>query len=82
MPPRLNTKERPGTFWQVMGAGDTHAKTLIAQLKAQGFRASPAVSGGDMLVRVVVGPYDDEASLAEVRSKLEAAGYRVIRSWR
>ena len=54
MPPRLNTKERPGTFWQVMGAGDTHAKTLIAQLKAQGFRASPAVSGGDMLVRVVV----------------------------
>jgi beta-lactamase regulating signal transducer with metallopeptidase domain/cell division septation protein DedD len=82
MPPRLNTKERPGTFWQVMGASDTHAKTLIAQLKAQGFRASPAVSGGDMLVRVMVGPYDDEASLAEVRSKLEAAGYRVIRSWR
>jgi len=31
---------------------------------------------------VMVGPFADDASLAEARSKLEAAGYRVIRTWR
>jgi cell division septation protein DedD len=81
MPSPHNANERPGTFWQVMSPADTPAKTLIAQLKAQGFRAGSAVSVGDMLVRVMVGPFADDASLSEARSKLEAAGYRVIRSW-
>ncbi len=74
-------RERPGTFWQVMGAADTPAKTLIAELKAAGFPAGSALNARDGLVRVIVGPYPDDASLADARAKLETAGYRVIRSW-
>lgn len=81
MPARHNAVERPGTFWQVQGSGDIPAKALITRLNEQGFRAGPAVSGADMQVRVMVGPFSDGPSLAEARSKLEAAGYRVLRSW-
>lgn len=69
------------TFWQVIDATETPAKTLIVQLKAAGFPAGSALNARDNLVRVVVGPYPDDASLAEARSKLETAGYRVIRPW-
>lgn len=75
---------QPGTYWQVTGSGETPAKALIAELKAHGFPANWVFegSGRDALVRVMVGPFADDASLAEARSKLEAAGYRVIRTWR
>jgi cell division septation protein DedD len=68
----------------VTGNGETPAKALIAELKAHGFPANWVFegSGRDALVRVMVGPFADDASLAEARSKLEAAGYRVIRTWR
>jgi hypothetical protein len=69
------------TFWKVTGATDTPARKLIVELKIAGFPAGSAMNGSDSLVRVIVGPYSDDASLADARSKLEAAGYRVIRSW-
>jgi hypothetical protein len=38
------------------------------------------MTSGDSAVRVMVGPYPDGATLTEARSRLEAAGSRVIRS--
>ena len=75
---------QPGTYWQVKGNGETPAKALIAQLKAQNFAAHWVFtgSGGNALVRVMIGPFADDVSLAEARSRLEAAGFRVIRTWR
>jgi cell division septation protein DedD len=64
-----------------MGAADMPAKELTGQLKAAGFPAGSALTGADGAVRVIVGPYPGDATLAEARSRLEAAGYRVIRSW-
>jgi cell division septation protein DedD len=74
----------PGTYWQVTGNGETPAKALIAQLKAHDLPAHWVLTGtgGNALVRVMVGPFADDASLAEARSKLEAAGCRIIRTWR
>jgi cell division septation protein DedD len=64
-----------------MGAADMPAKQLIAELKAAGFAAGSALTTGDSAVRVIVGPYPDGTTLVQARSNLEAAGYRVIRSW-
>ena len=82
MPAPLNPAERPGSYWQVVGAAsDTPAKALMTQLNAQNFPARFVISAGDRLVRVMAGPYPDDASLAAARSRLEAAGFRVIRAW-
>lgn len=73
--------QKQGTFWQVLGAGPMSAKQLIDELQAAGFPAGSVRNSQDEKVRVVVGPYQDDASLAGARTRLEAAGYRVIRSW-
>jgi cell division septation protein DedD len=73
--------DRAGTYWQVMGATGAPARKLIVELNIAGFPAGSYMTGSDSAVRVIVGPYPDDTSLAAARSKLEAAGYRVIRSW-
>jgi cell division septation protein DedD len=70
----------PGQFWQVLGAGDMRAMDLFLALKGKGFNGAMH-AGSDNLVRVVVGPYFDEASVSSARTALEAAGFRVIRKW-
>jgi beta-lactamase regulating signal transducer with metallopeptidase domain len=81
MPGPRNTRERTGAYWQVVGASPMSAKQLIGDLKIAGFPAGSAMTGRDKEIRVIVGPYPDDASLAEARTKLESAGYRVLRSW-
>jgi beta-lactamase regulating signal transducer with metallopeptidase domain/cell division septation protein DedD len=81
MSPLANGSEATGSFWQVTGSGDTPAKTLMTQLKSQGFPVRFVLHGRDSLIRVMVGPFADDAARAEARSKLEAAGYRVVRAW-
>ena len=81
MPAPLNPAERPGTYWQVAGPEGMPAKALMGQLNAQNFPARFVVSGADRMVRVMVGPFAAEAALASARSRLEGAGFRVIRQW-
>jgi cell division septation protein DedD len=81
MSPLANGSEATGSFWQVTGSGDTPAKTLMTQLKSQGFPVRFVLHGRDSLIRVMVGPFADDAARAEARSKLEEAGYRVVRAW-
>ncbi len=81
MPSPINGPDRPGSYWQVTGAGDTSAKALMEQLQARNFPARFVISGFDQQVRVMVGPFSDEASLAGARSRLESAGFHVIRAW-
>ena len=78
MPAHLSRERRKGDFWQVVGAADMPAKELIAQLKAAGFPAGSAMTSGDSAVRVMVGPYPDDATMTIALSELQAAGYRVL----
>jgi beta-lactamase regulating signal transducer with metallopeptidase domain len=81
-PPKPAAREipMPGQFWQVLGAGDMRAMDLFLALKGKGFNGAMH-AGSDHLVRVVVGPYFDEASIASAKTALDAAGFRVIRKW-
>ena len=70
----------PGQFWQVLGEGDMRAMDLFLALKGKGFN-SAMHAGSDNLVRVVVGPYFDESSVAKAKTSLEMAGFRAVRKW-
>ena len=81
-PPRTrNTAEVPGTFWQVTGANDMPAGTLIRLLEDKGFRPLATQMREDNLVRVMVGPYNDPQSLERAKEALQAAGVQPIRTW-
>jgi hypothetical protein len=80
MPAMHNGGERPGALWQVVGGSPMAAKALIAELKAAGFSAGAAF-GPDKQVRVMVGPFTDDAARDAVKAKLESLGYRVLRAW-
>jgi beta-lactamase regulating signal transducer with metallopeptidase domain len=78
--PGLHHAEIVGLFWQVVGGTVMPAKVLIAELKAAGF-PSGAAFGPDKQVRVMVGPFTDDAARDAVKAKLESLGYRVLRAW-
>lgn len=75
-----NQAERYGTFWHVMGDPNTPAKTLLRLLKDQGFPVG-LMTGRDNQAWIIVGPYHDGQSQAQAKSKLEAAGFHVLREW-
>jgi beta-lactamase regulating signal transducer with metallopeptidase domain len=81
-PPKRGPHEipLPGQYWQVLGASDMRAMDLFLELKGKGFN-SAMHAGSDNLVRVVVGPYFDESSIAKAKTSLEMAGFRPIRKW-
>ena len=56
------------------------AMDLFLALKGKGFN-SAMHAGSDNLVRVVVGPYFDESSVAKAKTSLEMAGFRAVRKW-
>jgi len=68
----------PGSFWQVMAVAQPDAEVVVRTLKDKGF---PAVmsQGPNNLVRVLVGPYSDTASMGKAKTELENAGFRPIR---
>lgn len=68
------------TGWQVTG-GDVSANSLIAALKAKGIENVRITIGSDQLVRIFVGPFNDQPTADRMRSALEAAGFQVIRRW-
>lgn len=80
-PQRAATAESPGQYWQVLGANAAMpAMDLFRSLGAKGFQVA-MLAGDDKLVRVMVGPYFDKASLAKAKSDLETAGYQPLRMW-
>jgi beta-lactamase regulating signal transducer with metallopeptidase domain len=81
MPQPHNPSERPGMFWQVLGADGLTANALIGSLKQKGFNASAVMAAHDNLVRVVAGPYSDVQSFEQAKAAIEAAGFRVLRQW-
>lgn len=64
----------PGSFWQVMAVPQADADVIIKTLKNKGF---PALSspGPNNLTRVLVGPYNDTASMGKAKTDLENAGF-------
>ncbi len=57
------------------------AIALFRQLKGKGFEAVIHMPT-DHNVRVLAGPYFDQTAASEAKSRLIAAGFRVISNWR
>ncbi|HEV2448142.1 MAG TPA: M56 family metallopeptidase [Candidatus Sulfopaludibacter sp.] len=75
-----NTREVPGTYWQVVAASAMTASALSQSLKSRGFE-NRLIYAADKLARVMVGPYNDPQSLEQAKAALAAAGVRVVRQW-
>jgi cell division septation protein DedD len=71
------TEPEPGqTFLQVSAVARPEAEILVQTLAKRGFRALLAPGPDDAKYRVLVGPAQDAAAIAKLRSELEQAGFR------
>jgi hypothetical protein len=63
-----------GSFWQVIALAEADADIIASALKKKGFPAflSP---GPKNLMRVMVGPYPDTASMGKAKTDLANAGF-------
>ena len=63
-----------GSFWQVIAVAEADAEIIASTLKKKGFPAflSP---GPKNLMRVMVGPYPDTASMGKAKTDLANAGF-------
>ncbi|MGB9606069.1 MAG: SPOR domain-containing protein, partial [Bryobacteraceae bacterium] len=67
----------PGqTFLQVAALRRTEAELLVDVLKRKGFPALVAPGPSETLFRVLVGPLKDQEEIAQMRRRLEDAGFR------
>jgi cell division septation protein DedD len=67
----------PGqTFLQVSAMARPEAEILVQTLAKRGFRALLAPGPDDSKFRVLVGPAEDAAAIAKLRSELEQAGFK------
>jgi len=65
-----------GSYWQLMVSASDAAGAVKQTLRTGGFPTlTYPVEGQPGQVRVMVGPYTDEASFARAKAALEAAGY-------
>lgn len=67
-----------GSYWQVMALHQADAEVLVRTLKDMGLPSlmSPAPNN---LMRVLVGPYNDAATMGHAKSQLENAGFHPIK---
>jgi len=70
------TEPSPGEYWQVVATSRPDAEIVTEALVKKGFKAMLTPSPKDGIFRVLVGPAADASSLAETRTKLEAAGFK------
>jgi cell division septation protein DedD len=70
------TEPGPGEYWQVVATSRPDAEIVTEALVKKGFRAMLAPAPKEGIFRVLVGPSADPASLADTRTKLEAAGFK------
>ena len=69
----------PGSYWQVIATSNrTAAEALQQSLKDKGFPVTLG-PGPNNLVRVLVGPYTDTATMGRAKTQLEAAGLHPVR---
>ncbi len=68
----------PGSYWQVIAVAQPEAEVIYKTLKDRGF---PAIMnpGPKNLVRVLVGPYNDTATMGKAKTDLENAGFHPFR---
>jgi cell division septation protein DedD len=77
--PPLVTEPQPGQrFLQVSAVAKPEAELLVEVLTRKRFNALIAPGPNDRLFRVLVGPVKDEEESVQVRSDLEAAGFKPI----
>ncbi len=73
-----SAEPQPGqTYLQVMAVKRIDAEVVARTLKEKGFNTTLAPARDD-LVRVLVGPYADTASLGKAKAELENAGFHPI----
>ena len=69
-----------GSYWEVatreQSATTETAAALVEHLHSLGFPAGIMRRGSDNLLHVVVGPYRDNATLQQVKTKLEELGFQ------
>jgi len=72
--PVLQSELPPGSFWQVYALKASEAEVMRQTLRDKGFPVvlNPAPNN---LVRVLVGPYTDTASMGHAKAELEKAGF-------
>ena len=70
------TEPGPGEYWQVVATSRPDAEIVTEALVKKGFKAMLAPAPKEGMFRVLVGPSSDAASLADTRTKLEAAGFK------
>jgi cell division protein FtsN len=66
------------TYLQVAAVGKPEAELVVDVLKKRGFSALVAPVPGGTRWRALVGPVKDSATLAKVRSDLQAAGFKEV----
>ncbi len=67
---------RAGSFWQVVATTRPDAELIAETLGKKGFNTAIAPGPNATLFRVLVGPLNGKADKAEVRVRLESAGFK------
>ena len=66
----------PGDYWQVVATARPDAEIITETLSKKGFHTVMAPAPKEGIFRVLVGPLKDAATQAQMRTSLEAAGFK------
>jgi hypothetical protein len=66
----------PGNYWQVVATARPECEIIAEALTKKGFHALVAPGPREGVFRVLVGPFKDSASQAQLRTALEAADFK------
>jgi cell division septation protein DedD len=67
-----------GNFWQVLAVKAEVTDAVIQTLHGKGFQVT-LTPGTSNLIRVLVGPYNDNQTMGRAKTDLENAGFRPVR---
>jgi cell division septation protein DedD len=65
-----------GQYWQVVATSRPDAEIISEALNKKGFHTAITPASRQGFFRVLVGPFEDAATQAQARTKLEAAGFK------
>jgi len=68
----------PGNFWQVIAVKAELTDAVRETLRGKGFQVV-LTPGTSNLIRVLVGPYNDNQTMGKAKTDLESAGFRPLR---
>jgi cell division septation protein DedD len=75
-PAAFNGEPASGEYWQVVATSRPDAEIIAEALNKKGFHAQVSPGPREGVFRVLVGPFQDSATQAQTRTKLEAAGFK------